>query len=244
MKILSILMAGMLSSVMASAAIITIEPDDYAVGDNVSNLKPGVTLSIRDRAGDGPEQVEPVTIHQSTDCSTEYCHAHMTTHYDAWSAYTGQLTFGAQFFNVIDYGNALIGGRDEGQYRALRADFHNVADYIGITSSYRSDMDVIYAFDRNDMLIGVCGANLDTNLPGSTCITAHDDRNMGCIDDGLCFYKIDFYAPGISYAVMGSWGGVSEIDTFAYRVPEPASIALLGLGLAGIAAIRRRNARA
>lgn len=48
---------------------------------------------------------------------------------------------------------------------------------------------------------------------------------------------------GTSFSIPAPSPGIREIDNVSLRVPEPASMALLGAGLLGIAALRRRLAK-
>lgn len=91
--------------------------------------------------------------------------------------------------------------------------------------------------------------NLYSSLDGTnwgligsdTFINEVDDRDDYIYSSGLSMQYVKYQATGGS-----SWVGLAEVQIFAEQntplpVSEPASIALLGLGLAGLGLIRRRQ---
>jgi len=143
MKRLAIFLFSLLVISESQAASIPIEPDNYAENTDLTNVYPGVTLSV-----DGRPDATVVSING----------------YDAFNdrnlATTGSLVFG--YTPVIAHATGEGKVWDENEYGLLRADFSAATNFVSVDLIYDDDdAGVIYALDSSDNLLASVTAQGD-----------------------------------------------------------------------------------
>lgn len=91
------------------------------------------------------------------------------------------------------------------------------------------------AFDASNQSLGSQTVDLSNYLTWDNWLTVElDVENVS---------RLAFYSPSASHG-QGFWPAIDNLrinEASANNVPEPASLALLGIGLAGLGAMRRRK---
>ena len=196
-------LAFFVSATDGFAGLITIDPDDFAAGSNVSNAWDGVSLSV--------EGLEIDSGNVSTSVFSV-----------TGSASTGTQVFG-NFFDEIVFtqGWAQVA-------RALRVDFERPVNSVAIDIIGRNNsIGEMLAYNAGGFLIGSYRTNplLDLSLFETAFI--------------------DVKVP-ISYVLVGAVPGATSfptvrLDNLVYKpLPEPGTLALFAIGLAGMGLVRRR----
>jgi hypothetical protein len=216
----------------AQAGYTILEPNNYALGTNVSSVVPGISLSSVTLKWDQDEQRNVVATSEPV-----------------YAVESGLPTIG----NVLgsDPRNSFWERTDQLPYEnpSLRVDFalsggvssvlFRWSDWECYSVEYCFDMPIMQIFDTHDSLIATC--NFHESQPvvaGCTHIP------LGYIDDtntDRSFYTGYTNSIGnIGYVMIGNFQFVDEMRV---QVPEPATLGLLGLGVLALGIRRRRLMR-
>lgn len=248
---LAALAAAFLIGNPAAAVTITIEPDDYAVGTDISRAIPGVKLSTwTNRGANGVFHYDPVAVTADQNCidNPYLCRAVTGSHIldgpgfisESW----GINTVAGCFTNsAVRAGTANCMGGGSSTMNALLVQFDQATNFFEISGTWHSDHVEAFAFDSNFNIIGTWQLNFDF----TRCYLSPEYQNGGDQPTEYCANTASLYTdtPQIRYVLAGSWAGIAWLDTMRFNsinsVPEPGTLALLGLGLAGLGFSRRRK---
>lgn len=219
----------------AFSAIVTIDPDGYAPGTNLSHVVPGVTLSTFASPGDRSFSFSDVYASQDVACVSNPAQCRAVTGTNVFSM-VPSATYdtgpgwhdspGARYC----FQQSPSGLCPSENFRALLISFENPTDYVEIGGRYLSDTPLLIAFDaaRNMLSFG----SMEEGLPGG-------NPNFSL---GLSRYQSSL--ANISYVVAAGWSASAHLDVLRYddmdrSVPEPGTALLFGVALLGFALAQR-----
>lgn len=207
----------------AEAIMMTLEPDDYAVGTNVTNLFEGVTINRYSLGyGDSSPYLSPVYVEEWPATGE-------------WAAVTGTHTLG-RFWDAPAGAHCFTAVTCHETFSVMLVEFASPTNYFEIASSYLTDYTLLYAFGTN-------GESLSTLQTSRT--TIRYDNTYGGADT----VQIGSLGgpPLIQSVIFAEYSASANMDTIRFNavgVPEPSVLLLLGSGLAIAAVWRRRTVAA
>jgi hypothetical protein len=256
-RTLGFLTFALIAGPMAALAqgIVTIDPNAFSAGQDVSLATPGVQLQAISIVPN-PNPTSPGFTYMP-----QYSDVYVQTE-------QGGTPVGANFFSPTDSAvpspQQISWGEAEAansclentecdvstaalaQLPVLRINFSTPTDYLSALSlTDRDDEEVIFAFNSAGQLLGDCFGP-SSNTPGLTCgetVVSPIATNIGWYAD-----SITTSTPDISYALVGGLGNVKPIGEiqFAEIVPEiDTTSAASGLTLlfGGLLSLSTRRAK-
>ena len=223
----------LLHSGVASADIITIEPDDFAAGTDLSHVGLGVTLWTIRLTSDKTFTYSPVYSAVDPDCGVDptVCAATTGTHVfspldtgiDSGRSYQSSRTVARCF------SNPPAGCTFEPDGVAMLLEFDTAADFVEMGSAFNFDASYFVAFDAQFNRL-------------STTVGAFTDHIPGGYSKPVT--TISAPAGDIKYLLAGSIEGGVGLDALRYHaVPEPSTLAYGLMGLVGVWRAGRRYRR-
>ena len=229
----SALLTGVLAvsalSAPAHALIIqTIDPDNYAIGTNLTNAIPGVTISrLEQPYGGFGVPYNPVRRDVFAGQNPYYLPA------EGFLSFGG--TTGIDNYRVC-YSTGMM-GCSQG-YSLVEFLFDTPIDFFQLNFTWLSDAPGVLAYDSGGNEIAFCGTPFGQLPATGPCDLLQQYDPSGGTNRSI--YSLGLDSRTVSRIVAGGWPGNSVVTQIAYSVPEPGTLALLGLGFAGLGLSRRR----
>lgn len=153
--------------------------------------------------------------------------------YDTWNSGLFVMDGGHQ-----SHGNAIWLGDDSSQFAKLRMVFPDSFDYLSLDFGNDEPADMgPWVVARLVLYLGGLEVGIST-----MSFNADDIMNQTIISSGIVFDEATFAYSYVSMPDVGNY--VTEaVDNIVFErrnVPEPSSLVLLGVGLLGVTAFRRR----
>jgi hypothetical protein len=200
----------------AQAALININASDYALGTNLTALTfPTLTIDRLSQAG-GSTYAPTVSAVTTSGASTAQAVMNVTNGFESYDECVGGSIFATC------------------QYSVLELRFDTPTDLVSLSGRFFTDAPFLIAFDA----LGNRIATFGLSGPGGLFTTTYTNVS-GMVQQDLTLTRA---SRDIARIVYGGDNNVSPTRV-SYQVPEPATLSLVGLGLAGAAFLRRRKRR-
>lgn len=231
--LLGLLMCSLMTT-PAHALLITIEPDSYVAGTNITNLFNGLTINSYSHT-------------LTSTAPPTYGDVHVTNSvYRNLTPSTGTQHLGA-FTNVYDaarcWSTGVCSSPSMDSFHSLLLQFSSPTNFFDVASFWQSDPAGIYAYDSNNQLVGSC-LSFGTYCSGAARITYYS-YGSGSSYSTLQLGSLDGERRIRTVLIGGIIGNsAAALDTMRYSsVPEPSSLLLLLSGGILLLFVRRIDTR-
>jgi len=233
-------LAGLMAA-DARAAYITIEPDDFAAGTEVSNANSLVSLSTFRNYFDTSyvpsfSGVFAADCYAGVECATTGTKVFRDGFGgdDRWGALGNSHAIGSGVQCFQSLMTTSSPGCGDERFNLMLMSLAAPADSVEISGAFWADDDTyLYGFDESFNLVGEMSRNVDYDrCRGPNAFSDWCHTNVSLTSE----------AGDIRYVLAGGWSNGTSLDNLRVGVPEPDTLVLLALGLAGMRLCRRKAA--
>jgi hypothetical protein len=248
-----------LVSSAAGASPITVDPNAFATGTDLSNATSGVTLSSMWRTGPGGvfDPNAPLTDFNLSPIFATECNSSSAYHCDTIA---GDKLFGhnpdiwtstAHAFenNAASYLKGELFNTNA-IFSVFRADFAGGTDFAEVTigGAHNADFPRVDFWDLAGGYLGTCSTPLafgEVMAPGCTVTFVGDGSTSSPDFAEPWLISLTSSDANIGFLTAGGWAGGQFVSGLTFNsVPEPGTLGLLALGALGLVLTQRRETRA